>query len=203
MISNHGNRFDRPLVTYPDSVLLACCLSIATYNVIEISILIFTTFKRYRGLYFWSFVVAAWSILFHVAGHSLKLYRLSSINLLYNTLILTGWIGWLCFVHVISFERLTLLRYGHWTVCLALLKASSPLCRQQRSSEMGALHDHNRRNCLPCSWRCTCLWWFKCTRPQWIRSMLVPPSVTTLPTALVDFTDTLCRYTSKSTKSFR
>ncbi|CAI6341839.1 unnamed protein product [Periconia digitata] len=107
-----ANSVYAPLVhplSYPVAILLACCMSIAVYNVIEITVLIFATFKKRRGLYFKCLLVAAWSIPFHVAGHTLKLYRLTQMNTLYNTLILVGWIGMVTGQSIVLYTRVHLL----------------------------------------------------------------------------------------------
>jgi hypothetical protein len=47
-------------------------LSIALYNVIELNFVILITFKKRRGLYFWSFVVATWGPAVYSVGFLLK-----------------------------------------------------------------------------------------------------------------------------------
>ncbi|KAF2645658.1 hypothetical protein P280DRAFT_495457 [Massarina eburnea CBS 473.64] len=90
-------------LTEPVAIILACFLSISVYNVFEVIILIFTTFKRWQGLYFYSLLAATGGIISHSIGMVLKLYQLSSSNLLYNALILIGW-------SLVLYSRLYLLR---------------------------------------------------------------------------------------------
>lgn len=47
-------------------------LSIALYNVIELAFIIYATFKKRSGLYFWSFVIATCGILPSCVGWLLK-----------------------------------------------------------------------------------------------------------------------------------
>ena len=48
----------------PDtSFAVVAFLSIALYNVIELAFIIYVTFKKRSGLYFWSFVIATRGIL--------------------------------------------------------------------------------------------------------------------------------------------
>ncbi|PVI01322.1 hypothetical protein DM02DRAFT_654583 [Periconia macrospinosa] len=108
MIDTRAEKIVQPL-SYPVGILLACFLSIAAYNVIEITVRIFTTFKKWRGLYFNSFLIATWSIMVHVAGHVLKLYNITSMNVLYNTLILFGWVGMVTGQSLVLYSRLHLL----------------------------------------------------------------------------------------------
>lgn len=48
--------------------------ALAWYNVLELSFLIFNTFKRYSGLYFWSLLVCAWGTALHALGFILKFF---------------------------------------------------------------------------------------------------------------------------------
>ena len=78
-------------ISYGVSLLLATFLGIAVYNVIELTVLIFTTFKKYEGLYFSSLVVATWGIAPYCGGFYLKYYVPTSSAYLFYTLILIGW----------------------------------------------------------------------------------------------------------------
>ena len=63
--------FDKSLVKLKDtttffdgeytakSVAITICCALATYNALELLLLIFTTFRRYSGLYFWSLLIAS------------------------------------------------------------------------------------------------------------------------------------------------
>ena len=48
--------------------ILAACSALAWAFCIELTILIFYTFRRYSGLYFWSLLISAWRCAFHAAG---------------------------------------------------------------------------------------------------------------------------------------
>jgi len=64
--------------------------SIALWNVVELSFIIFATFKRRRGLYFWSFLVASWGIIPHCLGFIFKYQQLTT-SWVFVTLFLVGW----------------------------------------------------------------------------------------------------------------
>ena len=53
--------------------------ALAWYNVIELSFLIFNSFKRYSGVYFWSLLVCAWGTAFHALGFILKFFTGANI----------------------------------------------------------------------------------------------------------------------------
>jgi len=42
--------------------------SLSIYNAIELIALVFITFTRYKGVYFWSLLVASWGILPYTLG---------------------------------------------------------------------------------------------------------------------------------------
>lgn len=48
------------------TVLTIVCAALAVYNALELALLIFTTFKAYHGLYFWSMVTATMGIIPYV-----------------------------------------------------------------------------------------------------------------------------------------
>lgn len=50
------------------SVFVTICCALAIYNGLELVLLIFTTFRRFRGLYFWSLLVASSGLLPYTVG---------------------------------------------------------------------------------------------------------------------------------------
>ncbi|KAH6874293.1 hypothetical protein B0T10DRAFT_533028 [Thelonectria olida] len=67
-------------------------LAISLYNFIELNCIIWWTFKRHAGLYFWSFVVATWGIPLYCAGFLTKYLGSPSLGYFSCTLIVIGWI---------------------------------------------------------------------------------------------------------------
>lgn len=65
-------------VDVPVMMVMVAFSTIALYNVLELNVIIFTTFKRRKGLYFWSFVVATWGIVPHTVGFILKFFGITS-----------------------------------------------------------------------------------------------------------------------------
>ncbi|KAH7063575.1 hypothetical protein B0J12DRAFT_562088 [Macrophomina phaseolina] len=60
---------------------MAGFLAIAFYNVVELFVIIFATFKQRSGLYFWSFIVATVGIFPHTLGFVLKFFGVLSESL--------------------------------------------------------------------------------------------------------------------------
>jgi hypothetical protein len=79
----------------PILMTMAAFLSIALYNVIELTFLVFGVFKKRNGLYFWSFVVATWGIAPHAVGFVLKFFQVTTLDLLSSAIV---GIGWACMV---------------------------------------------------------------------------------------------------------
>jgi len=81
-------------------------ISIALYNVVELTFIIFATFKRRSGLYFWSFIVASWGIAPYAIGFLMKAISLTDLNWVYVTLIVIGWCSMVTGQSVVLYSRL-------------------------------------------------------------------------------------------------
>jgi hypothetical protein len=75
----------------PILMTMAAFLSIALYNVLETTTLIFTVFKKRDGLYFWSFLMATWGIAPHAVGFILKFFQITTLDLLSSVIVGVGW----------------------------------------------------------------------------------------------------------------
>lgn len=62
----------------PVLMTMAGFLAISLYNVLELMVIILTTFKQRSGLYFWSFIVSTLGIAPHAAGFVLKFFGVMS-----------------------------------------------------------------------------------------------------------------------------
>ncbi|KAK0738657.1 hypothetical protein B0T18DRAFT_422531 [Schizothecium vesticola] len=89
-------------------VAIIVFISMALYNVVELSFIILATFKRRSGLYFWSFVVAAWGIAPYAVGFLLKALQVMSTTWVYVTLIVIGWCAMVSGQSVVLYSRLHL-----------------------------------------------------------------------------------------------
>ena len=87
---------------------MAAFMTISLYNIIELTVIIFTTFKRRTGLYFWSFIVATWGIAPHTIGFILKFFAVTSSNYLPTTLVAFGWVAMVTGQSVVLYSRLHL-----------------------------------------------------------------------------------------------
>ena len=87
---------------------LSAFFAIAFYNVLELNISIFMTFKRRRGLYFWSLLASSWGVVFHELGFLLKLWQLTTNNYLSCTIITIGWWPMVTGQAIVLYSRLHL-----------------------------------------------------------------------------------------------
>lgn len=72
-------------------ITIATFVGVAWYNVAELIVLIFLTFKRYQGPYFWSMLISSLGILPYSAGYLIKFFDLTSTNWVPVTLLTVGW----------------------------------------------------------------------------------------------------------------
>jgi len=92
----------------PTWMTMVAFSTIALYNVIELNVIIFATFKRRQGLYFWSFIVATWSIAPHVVGFILVFFHIISLWWPSFILISIGWISMVTGQSLVLYSRLHL-----------------------------------------------------------------------------------------------
>ncbi|KAF2624111.1 integral membrane protein [Macroventuria anomochaeta] len=93
-------------------VIVVVFLSVAIYNFLELNVQIFTTFKRRKGLYFWSFTIATWGILFNSIGYLLKHLEVTKEGNVYATIILIGWCSMISGQSVVLYSRLHIVMHN-------------------------------------------------------------------------------------------
>ncbi|KAI9807963.1 MAG: hypothetical protein M1825_005270 [Sarcosagium campestre] len=75
--------------------LLAAFTAVAWCYAFELNLKVILTFKRRRGLYFWSLLICSWGITLHALAFVLKFY-VGDINWVFSCIIIT--IGWYAMV---------------------------------------------------------------------------------------------------------
>ncbi|KAL7958638.1 hypothetical protein V8C34DRAFT_323903 [Trichoderma compactum] len=93
-------------------ILIPVFFSLALYNVIELTFLIFHTFKRHSGLYFWSCVFATGGLLLQSAGFFILYYASPSVVYLAVTISLIGWIPMVTGQSFVLWSRLHLILHN-------------------------------------------------------------------------------------------
>ncbi|KAI9749768.1 MAG: hypothetical protein M4579_006748 [Chaenotheca gracillima] len=113
--------------------IMASFTAVAWYNVFELNIKIFLTFKRRRGLYFWSLLLCSWGIAIHALAFILKFFVGSASWILNGILITIGWYAMVTGQSVVLYSRLhlvlrnpTLLRFILVMICLDIFLLHIP-----------------------------------------------------------------------------
>ncbi|KAF4339595.1 integral membrane protein, partial [Fusarium beomiforme] len=109
-----------PPLSMPKAMLMAGFFAIAFYNTIEIFVLIFSMFKKRRGRYFWSMVVAAIGIPTHAIGFLLRYYELTPF-LPISALTIVGWCFMVTGQSVVLWSRLHLMVHDPTRIRLVLV----------------------------------------------------------------------------------
>ncbi|KAK0649209.1 hypothetical protein B0T16DRAFT_507800 [Cercophora newfieldiana] len=93
----------------PESITMIVFPAIALYNVIELNVVLFTTFKRPgHGLYFWAFFVAIWGIVPQaVAALTETFVRFVGVGL--ATMYILGWYAMVTGQSLVLYSRLHLI----------------------------------------------------------------------------------------------
>ncbi|KAJ5657687.1 uncharacterized protein N7484_001336 [Penicillium longicatenatum] len=106
------------------AMVMAALFALACYNVVEILISTFTTFRRRHGLYFWSILVCSFGILLHAISGFLRYFALAP-NFLMSVLICIGWYAMVTGQSVVLYSRLHLVsthceyfRYVLWMIII-------------------------------------------------------------------------------------
>lgn len=87
--------------------ILAAGTAVAWVYAIELSVTIFVTFRRKRGLYFWSLLVSSWGLAIHALGFILK-FLVGTTWLLNISLITIGWVAMVTGQAFVFYSRLHL-----------------------------------------------------------------------------------------------
>ena len=86
---------------------IAAFTAVAWYNVAELNTQVFLTFKRRRGLYFWSLIISSYGCVLHALGFLMKFF-LTDLNFLSVTIITLGWYPMVTGQAVVLYSRLHL-----------------------------------------------------------------------------------------------
>jgi hypothetical protein len=91
-----------------DYMAIAAFTAVAWYNVAELNVQVFLTFKRHRGLYFWSLLISSYGCVLHALGFLLKFFQLTTNDYVSVTIITIGWYAMVTGQAVVLYSRLHL-----------------------------------------------------------------------------------------------
>ena len=69
---------------------LGAFTAVAWAFAIELNVAIYFSFKRRKGLYFWSLLISSWGVILHALGFLLRFPSFANIYLC-NVIITLGW----------------------------------------------------------------------------------------------------------------
>ncbi|OAP55137.1 hypothetical protein AYL99_10837 [Fonsecaea erecta] len=112
-------------------VMIAFFLGLSLYNAIELQVLIFGTFKKFKGLYFWSLLVSSIGIVPYSIGFLFKYFSILTSQKWFSLLLLSiGWYPMITGQAVVLYSRLHLLLTGdrrdkilRWTKWMIIVDA--------------------------------------------------------------------------------
>ena len=89
-------------------ITLVVMATVAFYNVIELIFLLLATFKRYKGLYFWSMMVSSLGCFLHGLGFLMKFFHITKAVNLSVTIVTIGWYSMVTGQAIVLWSRLYL-----------------------------------------------------------------------------------------------
>ncbi|KAK4446370.1 hypothetical protein QBC34DRAFT_440880 [Podospora aff. communis PSN243] len=111
-MADHGNSLDREGVPRGRTLIIIIVFtSITFYSAVELAFIIYATFIRRSGLYFWSFVVATFGLVPHAIGFLLKAHN-TVLGWGYVTLYLVGWVCMVTGQSLVLYSRLHLVLHN-------------------------------------------------------------------------------------------
>jgi hypothetical protein len=85
--------------------------AIAWYNVLVLNVMIWTTFKKYTGLYFWSLLISSWGIAVYSLAFLMKFFQVWTNDYVSVTFITIGWYAMVTGQSFVLYSRLHLVVY--------------------------------------------------------------------------------------------
>jgi hypothetical protein len=90
------------------SVIVTLSIGVSLYNCLEMVLLMTSTFKKWKGLYFWSLTICNLGVFFYILGMMLAYFRLTAFWL-YEFLLDSGWLAMVVCQSLVLYSRLGLI----------------------------------------------------------------------------------------------
>ena len=116
-------------ITYDTGIYMAIAAftAVAWYNVAELNVQVFLTFKRHRGLYFWSLLISSYGCVLHALGFLMKFFQLTNNDFISVSIITIGWYAMVTGQAVVLYSRLHLVvreqRILRGILCMIIIDA--------------------------------------------------------------------------------
>lgn len=108
MVYPDGVTKDKPNFNEAQRMAVVAFAAITWWNVIELNIQVFVTFKRHRGLYFWSLLITSYGCVLHALGFLLKFLVLTEHFFVAVTILTVGWYCMVTGQAIVLYSRLHL-----------------------------------------------------------------------------------------------
>lgn len=90
-------------------IVMGSFVAISWYNALELIVLVLVTFKKFRGLYFWSLLVASCGVIFYGIGFLFKFFQVINNDYVNVVFITVGWWSMVTGQAVVLYSRLHLI----------------------------------------------------------------------------------------------
>ncbi|KAI9855533.1 MAG: hypothetical protein M1813_009761 [Trichoglossum hirsutum] len=97
----------------PVAMSISAFTGISWYNVLELNVIIWFTFKQRRGLYFYSLLAASWGIVLHQLGYIMRFFQVCSNDYISEAVVNLGWYLMVTGQSFVLFSRLHLVVRDH------------------------------------------------------------------------------------------
>lgn len=104
-----GSTIDPALISIPERLLVACLQGVAIYNAVELLAIIFYTFRRRSGLYFWSLMISTIGVALNASAFVVNDNGLTTHRVIIALMIIGGWIPMTTGQAFVLYSRLHLL----------------------------------------------------------------------------------------------
>ena len=90
-----------------ESVIVTLAIALSLYNTLELFLAISATFKKWRGLYFWSMLISTIGVVLYALGMMLMYFELC-VLWLSKVILDVGWVTMVVFQSLVLYSRLGL-----------------------------------------------------------------------------------------------
>ena len=94
--------------TLPIAMTISAFSAIAFYNALELNIMIWMTFKRHSGVYFYSLLASSWGIVIYQLAFLMKFFQVWKNDYVSVALITVGWYAMVTGQSLVLYSRLHL-----------------------------------------------------------------------------------------------
>ena len=101
-------------------MIISAFTAVALYNCIEVNVILWRYFKRHRGLYFFSVLIASIGIVFHAVGFILSYFEVFSNRYIALAISSPGWYAMVTGQAFVLYSRLNLVMYDDRKLKLVL-----------------------------------------------------------------------------------